>query len=223
METSTDTNATSGPAETVTPPAGGPAKPAQPGSAPVPPGVRDEDYERWLASLPTAPSPAHQGTAEGSAVRTPHSPHTQPHGSDQGKKMAGGPHTALFEPSSAPAARLPEWLPAPVRTRLTGLEVDRLPEVLTGRAPSLGDQVQYATKGAWTATETGPRRTAHKLYTCVIAIPVIVACRLISWAVERPARLGFLCVFLTIVGTALGYVPVIGFVVPDALNVMAWF
>uniref|UniRef100_UPI003F496300 hypothetical protein n=1 Tax=Saccharothrix espanaensis TaxID=103731 RepID=UPI003F496300 len=101
--------------------------------------------------------------------------------------------------------------------------MDRLPEVVTGPAPSLADVVAYAARAEWTIRTSGWQRTAAKTYTYLIAIPVICAARTVAWAVERPAKLGFLVLLLLVTGTAAAQIPLLGMIVPDLVDITSWF
>lgn len=120
--------------------------------------------------------------------------------------------------SGVPETRSPEWSRracAHARARVRHLAghpvVSRVWDVAVGEVPSVWSQapatpaelVRYARDGAWCAPESTRLRTAGRVYSAVVAIPVTVAAYLTAWVVQRPGRLAAV-VFLAAV-IALSY------------------
>lgn len=119
-------------------------------------------------------------------------------------------------PPDAPPGRVRVWFEKAAEDGKT------LPEAITN--PQTPMQIwAHARKGAWTTRdEDSPVRIPATVWAGLVAVPVAVFADFVKWAAQRPSRFVTVAVFTLLIGTALAQVPVVGWLVPNLINVTSW-
>lgn len=194
----------------VPPPPPGPAQPAHahpaPQPAPAPP--RPPHHARPALDPARTHDPARQvGHTERRQLEPPPAP-TDPSPVDD---VDQGPQDGAI------AARIRAWYDE------ADAELRTIPEALVTPL-GIREIFDYARKGAWTtaAADSGALRawaTGWAWFAVLVATPLL----LIVWTLRSPARFGFVVVTTLLIGTGLGQVPILGWFIPDTINVTAWW
>jgi hypothetical protein len=111
---------------------------------------------------------------------------------------------------------------ATLQAWLRGLCADP-PEIVDTPQPSLRELIAYSKEGEWTTATDGAARFLHGAYTWVVAIPAATAAYVLAWVVRRPARVAVAVPLLFAIGTVAARVPVLGWFVPDLVDLTSWF
>lgn len=91
------------------------------------------------------------------------------------------------------------------------------------RPASLAEHLAQAQRGEWTGDVGGPRRGVRMVWAVCAAIPAQMLFYLGIWAVAYPTRLFTVVAVVLSTTTLLHQLPLLHWLLPDVLNVAAWF
>lgn len=86
----------------------------------------------------------------------------------------------------------PELHPVPMSAsarRVWDVAIGATPSPWSAPQPELAALVRYAQEGQWCDDDARGWRIAGRVYCYAVAIPVSLACYLLAWVAQRPARL----------------------------------
>jgi len=120
-----------------------------------------------------------------------------------------------FEHHDPPLDRFHEWWEVCVEDAHT------IPEAFTQPA-SLIEVWDYARQAAFTTrTDGGPVRRLN-IGWAAVTLPLVALALLAVWALPRFGRSVAFWAAALVIGTGVSFIPIVGALVPDVLNVTAW-
>jgi hypothetical protein len=119
------------------------------------------------------------------------------------------------ERDESPPDRIHAWWEACVEDAHT------IPEAFTQPA-SLIEVWDYARQAAFTTSADGGAVRRLNIGWAAVTLPVVAVALLAVWALPRFGRAVAFAVAALVIGTGVSFIPLVGALVPDVLNITAW-